>query len=511
MDRLRPLLFLLTCLAAGWLPAAQCELQTLTGPAGGPLGFGRHVAQDGDRLVVASDTSVRVYVREGLTSYLEQELTLPGHVPGAFRVQDVALSGNTLAVAASTPERVHLFERRLGAWQQVEEVWPLFDELQFGQSIALDASTGGTARLAVVAQMRTPAPSPYVVVIFEDLGRWRRVVRLAPPAGAGERFGAAVDLDGPRLAVGVRGSSSAPEPGLAYVFERNPAGWERQELVSARLALDGFGWELDLRGDRLVIGGPSPTPGELARVFDFDGATWRETGALVAPNTVSGTGAAGSVEVVLAEDGLVLAGCWWDDERARDAGAVHVFEESAGAWSRRAKLHSPAPASNEGFGVSMSCDGDLALLGSLNDGVARTYSPRASACRTLSSSPAEISLSAGGRQTLRLNPGRALAGHTFWLLGSASGFDPGFRLLGVRVPLVPDGYFRMSLPGQRTAPFVNNVGVLRAPSPQAEVTIDVPPGTSPALAGLTLYHSFVVFDGGAVVHASNVRTLKLVP
>lgn len=74
--------------------------------------------------------------------------------------------------------------------------------------------------------------------------------------------------------------------------------------------------------------------------------------------------------------------------------------------------------------------------------------------------------------------------------------QPGVRLRGARVPLVPDSYFRMSLPGQRTAPFVSNVGVLGARDPQALGTIDVPPGTSAALAGLTLTHAFIVFDGG---------------
>jgi hypothetical protein len=42
------------------------------------------------------------------------------------------------------------------------------------------------------------------------------------------------------------------------------------------------------------------------------------------------------------------------------------------------------------------------------------------------------------------------------------------------------------------------------------VTIDVPPGTDLALAGLTLYHAFVVLDGG-VAHVSNATTLTLVP
>lgn len=57
---------------------------------------------------------------------------------------------------------------------------------------------------------------------------------------------------------------------------------------------------------------------------------------------------------------------------------------------------------------------------------------------------------------------------------------------------------------------MNDLGVLRAHAPRAEVTIDVPPGTDLALAGLTLHHACVVLERGTT-HVSNARTLTLVP
>lgn len=505
MKLLRASLPFVLAAALSAVPLAQCELQTLTPPPSNPPGFGPRIAQDGNTFVIATEGSLLVYRQEGLTAFLDQEIPLGEFVPDVVRIHSIVMSGSFLAVAVDGAPSVIVYEDMAGEWRRADRFWPGLGELHFGREIALDGR-----RIAVLAHEDdgNGVPYPSVVFVYErDVFGWTRTARLESPLGAGEAFGAALDLDGDRLAVGVAGEARSRTPGHAYVFERTAAGWQRHDVVSALAAPAGFGLELDLFGDQLVIGGRSSTPGGLARVFEHDGTAWLETAELVTADVLESFS---SVSVAVSDDDLVLAGLPSNDDRARDGGTVHVFERRAGAWHEVEKLHPSTPTLLQGFGQTVSCDGDLALVGSVNGGMVRTYSAREMACRTLSASSAEVSLTAGGRQTLRLNPGRAFAGRRFLLLGSATGFDPGFRLARWRVPLLRDWYFELSLPGQRSAPFVNNLGVLQASAPQASVTLDVPPGTSLALAGLKLYHAFVVLDHG-VAHVSNVTTLTLVP
>jgi hypothetical protein len=190
------------------------------------------------------------------------------------------------------------------------------------------------------------------------------------------------------------------------------------------------------------------------------------------------------------------------------SGLVQRFQKQASGWQRLESLLPTRPAVHGHFGTGLACAGELAVIA--EGASVTTVSLRQSLCRTLLAQPATLSLTNGGRHTLRLNPGREHAGRRFLLMGSASGDSPGFRLGAARIPLVPDAYLASSLPGRRRPPFVNNFGLLGANAPQAEVTIDVPPGTDLALAGLVLHHAFVVLERG-VVHVSNTRTLTLVP
>ena len=487
-----PCSLVLAFLALGARGSAQCELQLLVPPGTPSTSAGWITAQDGDTIAVAGDGSVQIYRQEGLTAFAEQEIPLPGYVPRFYTIGALALDGDVLAVAArgsAGPESVRIFERAGGVWFLADELGARAGEVHFGREIALEGPM-----LAVSSYESFPNGLRSAVYVYERApGAWQRVVRLDPRADlAGTYIGVALDIDGGRLAVGVAGTYPGVPP-HAYVFERVGAEWVRHDVTSSLPAPRGFGTELDLRGDRLLVGSTSTTPGGVARLFEFDGASWLEAGELVTADAldVQGIGA-----VAIVDDDLVLVGAPWNDERKVDGGAVHAFERVAGTWRPKEKLFPPAPERNQGYGHYVTCEGDLAVLGSLHAEGVRTFSARETRCRTLSAWPHEISLATGGRQSLRLDPGREHAGRTYWLLGSASGFDPGFRFRGWRVPVVPDAYLASSLPGRRAAPFVDNIGVLGTRT--AVVTIDVPAGLDLALVGLTLHHAFLVLDHGVV-------------
>jgi hypothetical protein len=106
-----------------------------------------------------------------------------------------------------------------------------------------------------------------------------------------------------------------------------------------------------------------------------------------------------------------------------------------------------------------------------------------------SSNTSTLPVSTGGTQMLDLDAGSNHAGQPFIVVGSASGFLPGFpNFLGPgTVPLNMDNYFRFTLAN----PAFYGAGTLN-PSGQGTVNLTLPPNSSPVLIGVSLHHAFVV-------------------
>ncbi len=138
----------------------------------------------------------------------------------------------------------------------------------------------------------------------------------------------------------------------------------------------------------------------------------------------------------------------------------------------------------------------------------------ASRTSALFASPVSLSLATGGTQTLALSAGPANAGRFHFVLGTLSGTTPGIALDGFVLPLNVDAYTFQSLLAPNAAPFGNTFGLLDA-NGQATATVTLPPGLSPALAGLRADHAYVVIDVAptlvAVTLVSPSAGLELVP
>ena len=124
----------------------------------------------------------------------------------------------------------------------------------------------------------------------------------------------------------------------------------------------------------------------------------------------------------------------------------------------------------------------------------------------------EVSVSAGGTQTLTLDAGDAHAGELYLVLGSLGGTAPGTPTPAGELPLVLDAYFGFLLASPNAPPLANGFGVLDAGG-GAVVPFTLPPGTTPSLAGSVVHHAFVAVDPltGEVTLASGAAPAKLVP
>ncbi len=122
-----------------------------------------------------------------------------------------------------------------------------------------------------------------------------------------------------------------------------------------------------------------------------------------------------------------------------------------------------------------------------------------------------ISVSAGGSQVLDMSVGAAHAGRVYLILGSASGVSRPTVIGSVAVPLVVDSYTFYTLENPNSAVHQGTLGILGAVG-EATATIQLPAGSFPALAGLTLHHAGLVLDlAQGLVDATNAVELKLLP
>jgi hypothetical protein len=131
--------------------------------------------------------------------------------------------------------------------------------------------------------------------------------------------------------------------------------------------------------------------------------------------------------------------------------------------------------------------------------------------QTLSADNGGLSTSLGGVQTLSFHPGPAFANDLYLIVGSMTGWSPGFTLGAHHVPLNLDAYTDLTVSLANSPVLVNTSGVL-GPSGAITANIVLPPGVLVGLTGLVLHHAAITADPGPVFrHASNAVPLLLLP
>ena len=187
----------------------------------------------------------------------------------------------------------------------------------------------------------------------------------------GDRFGYTLAADGDTIVVGAYGTGA----GSAFVYERTGSEW----LEVARLAAsdggnnDRFGRSVAIDGNTIVVGAFADddrgTNAGAAYVFERVGTDWIESAKLLATDGVARDFFGISVSV---DSNVAIVGSYRSDDSGSDSGSAYVFERTASGWVEASKLIADDGASGDRFGFSVSITDGLALVGSyLQDGVAR--------------------------------------------------------------------------------------------------------------------------------------------
>lgn len=201
----------------------------------------------------------------------------------------------------------------------------------------------------------------------------------ASDGAAVNRFGASVAIDGDLAIVGaINDDDNGTGSGSAYIYQRNAAGDKWTEIAKL-LASDGatgdsFGWSVAIDGDIVIVGAP----------LDDDLGNNSGSAYIFARNQ-GGADNWGQVKKLLASDGaaddsfghavgisgyIALVGASGDSDLGLYSGSAYVFYQGHGGidnWGEMVKVTASDGAAYDSFGISVSIDGDYAIVGVSGD------------------------------------------------------------------------------------------------------------------------------------------------
>ncbi len=194
---------------------------------------------------------------------------------------------------------------------------------------------------------------------------------LASGGAAGDRFSAAVSIDGNRMVIGaplgdVGGNSNS---GAAYVYEHDGISWVQViKLVPNDLTVNAhFGSSVSLAGNRIAIGAAEDdwngSRTGSAYVFEYNGANWSQTAKLTA---IDGDEEDYFGYDVAIDSDKILVGAFRKERSASNSshnGAAYLFEYDGANWTETVKFKELSSM----FGISVALGQDKLIIGAQAD------------------------------------------------------------------------------------------------------------------------------------------------
>jgi hypothetical protein len=166
------------------------------------------------------------------------------------------------------------------------------------------------------------------------------------------------------------GANFIQSAGAVYIFERDTNGaWsEIQKIVASDRAHGAyFGWSIALDGINLVVGANQDNNYRgSAYVFEKDeNNIWNQTQKLTASNSENNDQFGYDLDI---EGNRIIIGARYRDIGSPgDDGAAYVFEKEANTWTQTAFIYDAFNKTSEYFGYSVGISGDYALVGAYQD------------------------------------------------------------------------------------------------------------------------------------------------
>ena len=270
---------------------------------------------------------------------------------------DLAVSADTINVNA--PVATHGGDAGFSAAQGIAFNEPVTTA---GGALDLDADSDsdGSGNLSVTAA---------TMDVFSD-----QQTLTAFNAPRSDDFGHSVAISGDTAVVGARFDDYAAltDSGSVFVFVRSGSTWiQQQKLSNPEPGIDDmFGEAVAIDGDTIIVGSRMDNDGAYidcgsAYVFTRAHGNWNLQQKLCNPEPAEGDWFGCAVSI---DDNTAIVGAYYDDFGVwTDPGSAYVFTRTDNVWSLQKKLGNPEPGSFDRFGVSVSIDGDTAMVGATED------------------------------------------------------------------------------------------------------------------------------------------------
>jgi PKD repeat protein len=239
----------------------------------------------------------------------------------------------------------------------------------FGVSVSID---GDYAIIGAYYDNDNGACSGSAYIFKRSGTTWTEQAKLLASDGAeGDTFGVSVSIDGDYAIIGAHGNDDNGDvSGSAYIFKRSETTWTEQAKL---LASDGaeddiFGVSVSIDGDYAIIGACYDSDNGAfsgsAYIFKRSETTWTEQAKLLASDGAEGDTFGVSVSI---DGDYAIIGACYDNDNGAFSGSAYIFKRSGTTWTEQVKLLASDGAEDDIFGVSVSIDGDYAIIGAFDD------------------------------------------------------------------------------------------------------------------------------------------------
>jgi hypothetical protein len=302
----------------------------------------------------------------------EQKITASDAATNDYFGHSVSISGDYAIVGASQKGEVDVFLRNTstGTWFEQQKLTSGTSGDSFGIAVAIDgdyavigATGDGGGGIA--------AGAAYIFKRDGTTGSWSQQQKIvSTDIAAYDSFGNSVAISGDYAFVGCRyDDDDGNGSGSVYVFSRSGTNWTQHSKLKATDASENaeFGTSVSVSGDYTIFGAARENSYVgSAYIFKYNGTSWLEHQKLTASDTPSGNSNRFGWSVSISGD-YAIVGAQYGDADVADTGAAYIYtrDSSTGLWGSEQKITASDAAASDQFGLSVSIDGDYAIVGAL--------------------------------------------------------------------------------------------------------------------------------------------------
>jgi len=214
--------------------------------------------------------------------------------------------------------------------------------------------------------------APHAVTTQQKANALKNIMQnaklTASDADKNDQFGWSVSIFENRAIVGAfTDDENGEDSGAVYVFDFDGTTWNQSQklMASDGAANDEFGYSVSLYGDFALIGASEKNQSTgAAYVFAYNGTTWTQS-QILEPDDVK-FGALFGISVSLFEN-RALIGALGDDFNGVNAGAAYVYAFNGSTWNLDQKILPIDGQQDDLLGRSVSLWQDRALISASDD------------------------------------------------------------------------------------------------------------------------------------------------